>query len=92
MDGRRRIIPVILAGLAGMMMTIGFALPTPSVAEETAASRFDPARWRAVDPENLLLMDLANGRVAIELVPAFAPRSVAQIKRLVRSGFYDGLS
>ncbi|RMF12935.1 MAG: peptidylprolyl isomerase, partial [Alphaproteobacteria bacterium] len=32
------------------------------------------------------------GRVAIELVPAFAPRSVAQIKRLVRSGFYDGLS
>ncbi len=56
------------------------------------AGAFDPARWRTIDPGNLLLMELENGRVAIELMPAFAPRSVAQIRRLVREGFYDGLS
>src|SRR3546814_4789096 len=36
------------------------------------------AAWREVAPENLLLMDLADGgRVAIELAPEFAPAHVA---------------
>jgi len=48
--------------------------------------------WRQVDPENIVFMDLQEGRVVIELNPVFAPKTVAQFKRLVQSRFYDGLS
>lgn len=44
------------------------------------------------DPENVLLLDLSNGgRVAIRLVPAWAPNHVERIKTLTRQGFYDGV-
>jgi len=43
------------------------------------------------DPENTLVMDLKDGRVLIELLPAVAPNHVARIKELARAGFYDGL-
>lgn len=52
----------------------------------TAADAQAPAR----DPENTLFMDLKDGRVVIELRPDIAPKHVAQIKTLVRRGFYDG--
>jgi peptidylprolyl isomerase len=43
------------------------------------------------DTENILLLDLSNGRrVAIRLVPQWAPSHVERIKTLARSGFYDG--
>ena len=44
------------------------------------------------DPENTLYMDLKDGRVTIELLSDLAPKHVAQIKRLARAGFYDGLA
>jgi peptidylprolyl isomerase len=44
------------------------------------------------DPENILLLDLSNGqRVAIRLMPDWAPNHVERIKTLTRSGFYDGV-
>ena len=45
----------------------------------------------AADLENTLYMDLEHGRVVIEMRPDLAPRHVEQIKRLARSGFYDGV-
>ena len=45
----------------------------------------------AADPENTLYMDLEHGRVVIEMRPDLAPKHVEQIKRLARSGFYDGV-
>ena len=47
--------------------------------------------WREVDPENLVFLELREGRVAIELNPRFAPRTVRQFRKLVRERFYDGL-
>jgi peptidylprolyl isomerase len=44
------------------------------------------------DLENTLYMDLKDGRVDIQLRPDLAPKHVARIKELVRSGFYDGLT
>lgn len=44
-----------------------------------------------MDKENLLYLDLKDGRVEIELFPDKAPNHVARIKELVRSNFYDGL-
>ena len=43
------------------------------------------------DLENTLHMDLAKGRVVIELLPKLAPGHVARIKELAREGFYDGV-
>ena len=46
----------------------------------------------AMDKENTLYLDLRDGRVVIELLPDKAPKHVARIKKLVREGFYDGLT
>jgi peptidylprolyl isomerase len=43
------------------------------------------------DLENTLYLEVPAGRVVIELRPDLAPNHVAQIKRLVREGFYDGI-
>lgn len=43
------------------------------------------------DLENTLYMDLATGRVIIELRPDLAPQHVARVKELTRQGFYNGL-
>jgi peptidylprolyl isomerase len=51
-----------------------------------------PADWRPLDPENTLYLELATGRVVIELAPAFAPNHVANIKTLVRQRYFDGLA
>ncbi len=45
-----------------------------------------------VDRENILFLDLSNGtRVAIRLVPQWAPQHVERVKELARSGFYNGV-
>lgn len=52
--------------------------------------------WRPVDPENLLVMELADmpglagGQVIIELAPDFAPVHAANIRRLARAGWWHG--
>ena len=40
--------------------------------------------------ENMLVLELKDGEVAIELRPDLAPQHVERIKTLVRAGFYDG--
>jgi peptidylprolyl isomerase len=45
----------------------------------------------AADLENTLYLDVPAGRVVIEMRPDLAPNHVAQIKRLAREGFYDGI-
>lgn len=47
--------------------------------------------WSVVDPENVLVLELRDGRVLIEMRPDKAPNHVARIKELTRKGFYDGL-
>ena len=51
-----------------------------------------PSDWRALDPEHTLYLELANGRAVIELASAFAPRHVANIQKLARAHWYDGLA
>jgi peptidylprolyl isomerase len=44
------------------------------------------------EPENVLLLDLSDGgRVAIRLMPQWAPNHVARIKELTGQGFYNGV-
>jgi peptidylprolyl isomerase len=48
--------------------------------------------WRPLDPANTLYLELASGRVVIELAPQFAPAHVENIRTLARAGYFDGLS
>ncbi|MEJ6002860.1 peptidylprolyl isomerase [Paucibacter soli] len=52
--------------------------------------------WREVRPEDMLVMELAQGQatqqILIELAPRFAPRHAANIRALARSAYYDGLA
>ncbi|MFZ1814115.1 MAG: peptidylprolyl isomerase [Rhizobiaceae bacterium] len=41
--------------------------------------------------ENTVFLDTKDGRITIELRPDLAPKHVAQIKALVKKGFYDGI-
>lgn len=44
------------------------------------------------DRENILLLDLSTGRrVAIRLMPDWAPQHVERVRTLARQGFYDGV-
>ena len=50
------------------------------------------ADWRVPDPEDTLYMDLARGRVVIELASRVAPQHVANIRALARAHYFDGLA
>jgi peptidylprolyl isomerase len=62
----------------------------PTVEAVIAASK--PSDWKPLDPQNTLYMQLPSGRVVIELAPKFAPGYVANIKKLVREDYFDGLA
>jgi peptidylprolyl isomerase len=49
-------------------------------------------RAMAADLENTIYLDVPAGRVVIDMRPDLAPATCAQIKRLARQGFYNGLS
>jgi cyclophilin family peptidyl-prolyl cis-trans isomerase len=71
------------------LVALLFGLFFASVA---AAQTPAPAAAPAMDPENILYLDLSTGgRVGILMRPDKAPKHVERIKTLVRRGFYDGL-
>ena len=90
---------VRLKALAATLLALGIGatfgadrrLPAAESPSDVLA-RSAPSDWRALDPENTLYLDLAAGRVVIELAPAFAPGHVANIKALVRAHYFDGLN
>ncbi|WP_375289819.1 peptidylprolyl isomerase [Qipengyuania sp.] len=64
------------------------ATPEASTAGQYASVDFDLTK----DREDILFLDLSNGqRVAIRLMPGWAPQHVARIKELARAGFYDNV-
>ena len=71
------------------------AAPTETAALTPAQSPGASLAFRQAvagkNPENLLYMDMANGRMVIELNPGLAPENVKRVKELARQGFYDGL-
>jgi peptidylprolyl isomerase len=70
----------LLALAAAFLVFAGLqaAAPRPSLAQN-------------LDPENTLILELKDGRVVIQLRPDLAPKHVAQIKKLARAHFYDGI-
>jgi peptidylprolyl isomerase len=89
-----RLLPIAVFAAATAVLAAGLSAAasepvTPaSVLAGTAASD-----WAPIDPNDLLLIDLADGgRVAIALAPAFAPVHVANIRALARASWFDGLA
>ncbi len=72
------------AAILALLILLGLNPVIAAVADEIT--------WRKVEPENLVFMDLNEGRVVIELNPLFAPKTVKQFRKLVQEKFYDGLS
>ena len=85
---------VLLAGLALAALALGLAgdaaAKPVTVADLLAGS--PAADWRVPDPEDTLYMDLARGRVVIELASRVAPLHVANIRALARAHYFDGLA
>jgi peptidylprolyl isomerase len=75
---------------AALAIQASAATPGKTMADVLAASK--PGDWRKLDPENTLYMELASGRVVIELAPWFAPNHVTNVRKLVRDRYFDGLA
>jgi peptidylprolyl isomerase len=65
-------------------------MKAPTMAEVLAGSK--PGDWRPLEPENTIYLELAAGRVVIELATSFAPLHVANVKALAREHYFDGLT
>ena len=46
---------------------------------------------QAPDPQNTLVIETSKGNILIRLRPDLAPKHVAQVKRLAKDGFYNGI-
>jgi peptidylprolyl isomerase len=88
---------IAAAALGAVALAAGAESTTP--AEPPAARTMTevlaaagPSDWRPLDAAHTLYLELESGRVVIELAPRFAPEHVANILRLARQGYYDGLA
>lgn len=87
----RRLIASFVLGLS---LAASPALAKKEQATQPAAVALNPVVSPdvAVDPDNILVLDLSNGgRVLIRLMPQWAPNHVERIKTLVKQGFYNGI-
>jgi peptidylprolyl isomerase len=66
------------------VLAAGAALVSPLAAGPLAAAP-------AADPQNTVYLDTKDGRITILLRPDLAPKHAAQIKALVKRGFYNGV-
>lgn len=81
---------VILATASTSALAVKPVTANPTYAELLKSS--SPTDWRPLDVDNTLYLELSTGRVVMELAPQFAPLHAANIKTLVREGYFDGLA
>jgi len=79
--------PCALAGPAAAK-----AAPAKPKSMQDLLDASKPSDWRTLDPDRTLYLELASGRVVIELAPDFAPAHVANIRTLAHEHYWDGLS
>ena len=91
-DERRHPFRGLIGLVLALQLSAGFerALAAePSLSDILSAA--PSGDWRLLDPRTTLYLDIPGGRVVIELAPRFAPNHVANIERLARAKFFDGL-
>jgi len=89
---------ILAASISAALLGLPAAAPAQEAEAETVEQAPASAAQNSInydvtaDPDNVWLLDLSNGeRVAIRLMPAWAPNHVERIKTLTRTGFYDGV-
>lgn len=90
-------LPLAAALLAATLAASAQNAPQAESANKTRSMQelLDASKssdWRNLDPARTLYMDLASGRVVIELAPEFAPAHVANIRAMAKAGYWNGLS
>jgi peptidylprolyl isomerase len=66
--------------------------PTTALSMAQVLTNSKAADWRTLEPENTLYLQLATGRVIIELATDFATQHVTNVKTLAREHYFDGLA
>lgn len=86
---RSRLLATVLLGLTlATAPATAQEAPAPAKPALSTVVNVDPAQ----DPDNVLVLDLSNGRrVLVRLMPEWAPNHVDRIKTLARQGFYNGI-
>ena len=92
-------VATLLSALLAASAAHAAAAPVPAPATQVARTSAEvlaasaPSDWRTPDPQNTLYLELAAGRVVIEMAPEFAPHHVANVDgALARGGYFDGLA
>ena len=84
------------AALTGLVMLLGLSAVSDLDAKPVTVADLltgSPAGdWRTPNPDDTLYLELARGRVVIELATQVAPQHVANLKTLVRNHYFDGLA
>ncbi len=75
----------VFAALRHFVFAVLILVPLTSPAQ-------DDLIWNALDPENTVYLEMAEGTAVILLNPDFAPQTVRQFKQLLDEQFYRGLS
>jgi len=97
------LLPLLLPLLLASASTAAAATPAAPAAAGTETANHSPTMtdilanapataWRPLNDEHTLYLELPGGRVVMELLPALAPRTVANIEALARLHYYDGLA
>ena len=77
-----------------MMLPLAAALTLDSASAATPndiVSNAPSTAWQAIDPQDLVVLMLDSGKqVVIQLAPRFAPIHAANIRALVKAGWFDG--
>ncbi len=84
-------------GLAALAMALMGAAPAPTKAPspspQDVIDKAPVSAWATVSADDLVVMTLADGHVVTyQLAGAIAPVHVANIRALVRQGYFDGAS
>ncbi len=96
MNRRSPVVPAIALAITLGLSLVAFpalakkAPPPVAAVAAPVSAQVDPDVTH--DPDNVLYIDLTTGgRVAIRLMPAWAPGHVERVKTLTREGFYNGI-
>jgi peptidylprolyl isomerase len=85
----------LLTGTAALFLIGAAPITQPGSATKASPQEVlnaaPASAWMTVPPEDLVVMTLADGsQVNYQLAPDFAPVHVANIRQLVRSGYFNG--
>jgi len=89
---RRRALAALATGVIALGLASAPDLQAKPVTVADLLAGSPAADWRAPNPEDTLYLELARGRVVIELATHVVPQHAANIKALVRAHYFDGLA